>query len=89
METGNTLTNRELLRAFDARLNSLSYVYDTFKWTHCEADGINFDDAWATMARTSNNRRAQFEGTGVPRSPLYSAFERKRAARMMKKNAQA
>ena len=43
---GNIFTNREALAAFDARTNSLPYVYDTFKWLHCEADGYNFDDAW-------------------------------------------
>ncbi|CAM9627145.1 unnamed protein product, partial [Pylaiella littoralis] len=37
LDTGNTFTNRQLLQAFDARSNSLSYVYDNFKWTHCEA----------------------------------------------------
>ncbi|CAN0199601.1 unnamed protein product, partial [Hapterophycus canaliculatus] len=42
--SGNTLTNRELLAAFDPRINSLSYVYDTFKWTHCAEGGLDFDD---------------------------------------------
>lgn len=88
MESGNILTNRELLQAFDARSNSLSYVYDTFKWTHCEADGFQFDDAWATMANTPANRRTEFRGS-VPRSPMYGVFERKRAARLAEKNAQA
>lgn len=43
---GNTLTNREVLAAIDPRLNSLSYVYDTFKWKHCEMDGYDFDALW-------------------------------------------
>lgn len=45
-EGGNIFTNREALSAFDPRINSLPYVYDTFKWLHCEADGYNFNDAW-------------------------------------------
>ncbi|CAN0275670.1 unnamed protein product, partial [Hapterophycus canaliculatus] len=40
LDSGNKLTNREALQAFDARSNSLPYVYDTFKWLHCEADGV-------------------------------------------------
>ncbi|CAB1112225.1 unnamed protein product [Ectocarpus sp. CCAP 1310/34] len=26
--------------------NSLSYVSDKFEWSHCEADGFDFNDAW-------------------------------------------
>ncbi|CBN79226.1 ortho-aminophenol oxidase [Ectocarpus siliculosus] len=89
MENGNTLTNRELLQAFDARSNSVSYVYDTFKWTHCEADGFDFDDAWngAAQARpTSSSRRPSFK-QGAPRAPMYNILEEKRAARAAKKAA--
>lgn len=45
-EGGNTLTNAEALAAFDPRVNALPYVYDSFRWDHCSADGINMDDAW-------------------------------------------
>lgn len=43
---GNKLTNREAVQALDPRANTLSYIYDTFKWEHCAVDGYNFDDAW-------------------------------------------
>lgn len=85
MESGNILTNRELLQAFDARSNSLPYVYDTFKWTHCEADGFDFDDAWKTQASTPEDRRPHFK-EGVKRIPMYGIFERMRAAREAKNN---
>ncbi len=80
MESGNTLTNRELLQVLDPRSNSLSYVYDTFKWTHCESDGFDFDDAWTSKASTSEERRTVFK-EGNKRFPMYAVFERMRAAR--------
>ena len=43
---GNVLTNKEVLEALDPRNNALPYVYDTFKWSHCEAEGFNMNDAW-------------------------------------------
>ena len=55
---GNVFTNREVLAAFDPRINALPYVYDTFKWTHCEADGFNMDDAWAVGGSVGPNARA-------------------------------
>ncbi|CAM9494069.1 unnamed protein product [Ectocarpus sp. 6 AP-2014] len=85
LDTGNQLTNREALQAFDARSNSLPYVYDTFKWTHCEADGVNFDDAWENAkARgpSSIKSRPAFK-EGEVRRPRYSGYEE------IKANAQA
>ncbi|CAN0161250.1 unnamed protein product [Ectocarpus sp. 4 AP-2014] len=87
MATGNTLTNRELLQAFDARSNSVSYVYDNFKWIHCEADGFDFDDAWNTAAEarpTSSSRRPSFK-QGAPRAPMYNILKEKGEARAAKK----
>ncbi|CAB1096465.1 TYR [Ectocarpus sp. CCAP 1310/34] len=43
---GNTMTNREVLAAFDPRINALPYVYDTFEWAHCAEDGFDLRDAW-------------------------------------------
>lgn len=60
IQGGNILTNRELLEVFDPRVNRLSYVYDTFKWTHCELDGYNMDDAW----HTPTSKKAQHESAG-------------------------
>eukprot|EP00903_Cladosiphon_okamuranus_P021957 g20189.t1 len=45
-DTGNQLTNREVLAALDASVNMLPYVYDNFKWDHCLAAGVDFDEAW-------------------------------------------
>lgn len=39
----NTLTNREVLENLDPRNNRLSYIYDTFNWDHCVADGVDFN----------------------------------------------
>lgn len=44
-EGGNSLTNREVLEHLDPRVDSLTYIYDTFKWSHCEDDGFNMNDA--------------------------------------------
>ncbi|CAN0387437.1 unnamed protein product [Pylaiella littoralis] len=77
LETGNILTNRELLQAFDARSNSLPYVYDNFKWTHCEADGVSFDKAWEsgkTSAKSTRSRPSFKEGEH--RSPRYSGIKK-------------
>lgn len=85
-ETGNILTNRELLQAFDPRLNTLPYVYDTFKWDHCTAEGYNFDDAWKETAKlTSKKRSAAFE-EGVRRVPMYSSILQHRAEAKAKRN---
>lgn len=83
--SGNILTNRELLQAFDPRRNDLPYVYDTFKWEHCSVDGFDFDDAWSSKkANTSEDRRTQFEH-GVKRLPMFNIFKKMRAARMSEK----
>lgn len=85
LESGNQLTNREALQAFDARSNSLPYVYDTFKWLHCEADGVNFDDAWETAkaskapkAPKTPKARPTFKD-GEVRAPRYSGYEKIKA----------
>ncbi|CBN79225.1 TYRosinase family member (tyr-4) [Ectocarpus siliculosus] len=72
--TGNELTNREALQAFDPRINALPYVYDTFNWEHCAADGYDFGDAWqsSTKKSKSTSARPAFED-GVPRAPMYSS----------------
>lgn len=51
---GNVLTNKQALAAFDPRVNGLSYIYDTFKWPHCEADGVNMSDAWMKASDSSS-----------------------------------
>ncbi|CAM9523606.1 unnamed protein product [Laminaria digitata] len=81
---GNTLTNREILQALDARVNKLSYIYDTFEWVHCDLDGINMADAWdkeAAEARKASadkplNKRPSFK-EGEIRYPLYNNFREK------------
>lgn len=83
-EFGNTLSNREALQAFDPRSNSLPYIYDTFKWTHCEADGVDFANAWdnaKTRPKSLKNRPSFKEGEF--RTPRYSGMKE------MKKRAKA
>lgn len=63
---GNTLTNREVLAALDPRTDALPYVYDTFKWTHCEADGFDMNDAW----RAKSGRKASAKGA-APEQPEH------------------
>lgn len=80
-EGGNTLTNREILQALDPRVNKMSYIYDTFEWSHCDEDGIHFDDAWdaeATEAKKASTtkpikKRPSFK-EGEIRYPLYNNF---------------
>lgn len=42
---GNSFTNREVLERLDPRVDSLTYIYDTFEWSHCKNDGFNMNDA--------------------------------------------
>lgn len=70
-DTYNTRTNREILELLDPRINSMSYVYDTFKWDHCKADGYDFDDAWAGDNLTGEK---PIWKDGEPRLPLYSGL---------------
>ncbi|CAM9318326.1 unnamed protein product [Choristocarpus tenellus] len=44
----NTLINRDLILAFDPRLDALTYVYDNFEWPHCLDEGFDFNDVWST-----------------------------------------
>ena len=71
--TGNNLTNREVLAAFDPRNNSLNYVYDTFKWDHCVSQGYDFDDAWG---ETPPSPRKNFYVRDEPRSTVFTRFKR-------------
>lgn len=73
-EHGNNLTNREVLEAFDPRVDMLPYVYDKFEWTHCAADGFDFGDA-SDSTKSGTFERAErpvFE-QGAPRAPRYSS----------------
>ena len=77
--TGNNLTNREVLAAFDPRSNSMNYVYDTFKWDHCVPEGYDFDDAWG---ETAPSARKNFFERDEPRSTVYTSFKREMAELM-------
>ena len=79
----NSLTNREILQALDPRVNQLSYIYDTFEWSHCDLDGIHMSDAWdveAAEARKAprEKKRATFE-KGQLRYPLFNSFKQNAA----------
>lgn len=67
---GHALTNRETLAALDPKVNALPYIYDTFKWTHCEADGVNMDDAWAAGRDAEENTRAPAGYPGRKERPV-------------------
>ncbi|CAM9493178.1 unnamed protein product [Ectocarpus sp. 6 AP-2014] len=84
---GNMLTNREILTALDPRANSLSYVYDKFEWSHCAADGFDFNDAWDDTELSSRNTRPfshQQKPHGRLGFSLYSDFNEKMAQRLKK-----
>lgn len=83
-EFGNTLSNREALQAFDPRSNSLPYVYDTFKWTHCASDGVDFDAAWETAdeprpkaaeSKEKNKKERPSFKEGDFRTPRFSGMK--------------
>lgn len=80
---GAGLPNREVLQALDPRRDDLPYVYDTFRWDHCQEDGFNFEDTWdATDAADSSaaggdRNRDIFSGF-VPLSLRPIQNERKR-----------
>lgn len=81
------LTNREILAALDPRANSLSYVYDKFEWSHCEADGYDFNDAWddteqsPPAARPFSHQQKAHRRLGLS---LYSDFDEKMAQHLKK-----
>lgn len=74
-KSSSIFSNREALKAFDPRINSLSYVYDTFEWDHCLAEGFDFNDSWENSADTApQGHRPVFE-KGAPRVPLFSKMK--------------
>ena len=77
--TGNTISNREMLRVFDPRHNSMNYIYDTFKWEHCAAEGYDFNDAWGENKPSARKNFHEREG---PLSAVYTSFKREMAKRM-------
>lgn len=76
-DAGNTINNRDLLQLLDPRLDGLNYIYDTFEWKHCAADGFDMNDTWKTDRSESISRsekRPSFKEGNV-RYPLYNAFK--------------
>lgn len=67
----NGRTNREIMELLDPRVNAMSYVYDTFKWDHCAADGYDFNDAWKGDRLTGETPSFR---EGQPRLPFYSGL---------------
>lgn len=84
---GNTLTNREAMAALDPRANSLTYIYDNFKWDHCMLDGIDFNDAWEDTSSAAANADKRFFQRQKPLSGLYTQFKRDLADAMAEKAA--
>uniref|UniRef100_UPI0039812771 hypothetical protein n=1 Tax=Salmonella sp. s58408 TaxID=3159701 RepID=UPI0039812771 len=73
------ITNREMLEVFDPRFDSMNYVYDTFKWDHCAAEGYDFNDAWGDKKPSP---RKNFHERDGPKSAVYTSFKREMAERM-------
>lgn len=75
---GNTLTNREILAALDPRVNTLPYVYDTFRWPHCEAQGFHMDDAWHVLTGSRGEdevvTEAEEEDDSVKQQTTHSEY---------------
>ncbi|CAM9814374.1 unnamed protein product [Ectocarpus fasciculatus] len=71
-EIGNSLTNREVLAAIDARVNQLPYVYDTFKWDHCLGSGYDFDAAWdfSSTISAENKGKSTMKNEPTMRDPV-------------------
>lgn len=94
-EGGNSLTNREILQALDPRVNKLSYIYDTFEWAHCDADGVHMSDAWPSGNEDNKTQGGSNSGgamskrpsfkEGELRYPMYSMFKNKAAEIAAKK----
>lgn len=78
-DTGNELNNREVLKAFDPRSNSMNYIYDTFKWDHCVPEGYDFDDLWGEVKPSP--RKEFFERDSIL-STVYTTFKREMAELM-------
>ncbi|CAM9627360.1 unnamed protein product [Pylaiella littoralis] len=66
---GNIFTNREVLGALDPRMNALSYVYDTFEWKHCEADGFDLGRAWLANGGAGGSTSAKGIAAAGPPAP--------------------
>lgn len=84
---GNTLTNREVMAAFDPRANSMNYIYDNFKWEHCSADDVEFDEAWGDTSSAAAKSDKRFFQRQKPLSPLYTQFKRDLADRLAEEAA--
>ena len=80
--SGNLLSNRDVMAAFDPRSNSLTYVYDTFKWDHCGPEGYDFNDVWGEVVPSP---RKEFYERDEPLGAMYTSFKRKMADRMKEK----
>lgn len=70
METENSISNRKILQLLDPRVSELNYIYDTFEWKHCAADGYDMNDVWNSTGSDEAERLTFKEGE--LRYPMYS-----------------
>ena len=75
-----------MLEALSPRSDSLTYVYDTFKWAHCVSEGFDFDEAWADTPPSA--RKAFFQKEGKLPS-VYTSFQRKMAEHIKERGGQS
>lgn len=63
------------MQVLDPRVNSLNYIYDTFEWTHCTADGYDMNDAWTvpTNVPETGLMHPSFAAGDLP-FPRYKVF---------------
>lgn len=66
----STIANRDFLQLLDPRMNSMTYIYDTFEWKHCKIDGYDMSDAWDYSDKPGSSKRPTFS-SGDLRYPLY------------------
>lgn len=59
-ETGaNTYSNRELVHFFDPTVDALNYIYDSFEWPHCAAQGFDFNELFADSSDEERGRHSE------------------------------
>lgn len=68
-QSGNSLSNRDVLGSLDPRANELAYIYDTFEWPHCAGGEFDLDSlaSWRGGAEGEIAGGRGRDGDGDPR----------------------
>lgn len=70
-DAGNTINNRDILQLLDPRINAFNYIYDTFEWKHCTADGFDMNDTWNSGSTESTKAARPTFKKGEMKYPRY------------------